>query len=467
MACQLPESQFVGVDFSERQVEMGRQVIQDLSLNNIRIEHANIMDVDQSRGAFDYIICHGVYSWVPDNVQEKILTISKENLTENGIAYVSYNTYPGWHMREMIRHMMIYHADQFEDTKERIEQARALMQFLESSVTTKNNYYGQLLKNEFDLIKRSQDSYLFHEHLEDINSPIYFYQFMERAEKHGLQYLAEADFGTMLTSGFPKQVAETLNRISRHIINTEQYMDFLRNRTFRQTLLCHKDRPLKRNLGAGDIQGLLVASSATTQPETVDLRPDIKQRYETPGGANAETAYPLTKAALKILNEYWPRAIDFSTLFDEATSRLKKLSIPASVNKQANIKVLLEDLLQCYTVNVVEFHTWQSDFVTEISEIPLVSKIAACQANNGSLVVNQRHEIVKLDPVSKELVKILDGTRNHDELLEYLTQCAAKGALVLEENGRKITETKKIKDALEAAMEQALPTLASSALLVG
>jgi methyltransferase-like protein len=290
---------------------------------------------------------------------------------------------------------------------------------------------------------------------------------MERAEKHGLQYLAEAEFGTMLTSGFLKQVTDTLNRISRHIINTEQYMDFLRHRTFRQTLLCHKERLLKRNLGARDIQGLLVASSATTKPETADLRPDIKQRYETPGGANAETAYPLTKAALKILNEYWPRAMDLNTLIDEATSRLKNLSIPASVDKQANIKVLLEDLLQCYTVNVVEFHTWQADFVTEISKMPTVGKIAAYQANSGSLVVNQRHEIVKLDPVSKALVKVLDGTRDHDELLEYLTQCAAEDEFVLEENGQKITETKKIKDALEAAMEKVLPTLATSALLVG
>jgi methyltransferase-like protein/2-polyprenyl-3-methyl-5-hydroxy-6-metoxy-1,4-benzoquinol methylase len=467
MAYQLPMSQFVGVDFSKRQVEMGRQVIQDLSLCNIRIEHANIMDVDQAWGVFDYIICHGVYSWVPDDAQEKILAISKENLAENGIAYVSYNAYPGWHMREMIRHMMLYHADQFEDTKERIEQARALMQFLESSVPTENNYYGQLLKNEFDLIKRSQDSYLFHEHLEDINVPIYFYQFMERAEKNGLQYLAEADFATMLTSGFSKQISETLNRISRRIINTEQYMDFLRNRTFRQTLLCNKGLPLKRNVGAEDVHGLLVASAATPEPELVDLGPDKKQVFQTGNGFKAETDYPLTKAALKILKDHWPRGVDFSDLAQEATSCSRASYAIGDVEEQQSTIVLCQDLLQCYTGNVVEFHTWQADFVTEISKTPMVSKLAAYQANNGPLVVNQRHELIKLDPVSKALVKTLDGTRNHVELSEYLTKCAVEGALVLEENGRKITETKKIKDALEAAMEKALTTLASSALLMG
>jgi methyltransferase-like protein len=167
------------------------------------------------------------------------------------------------------------------------------------------------------------------------------------------------------------------------------------------------------------------------------------------------------------LKDHWPRAIDFSALFHEATSCLRASSAISNVEEQQSTKVLCQDLLQCYTGNVVEFRTWQADFVTEISKKPLVGKLAAYQTNNGSLVVNQRHELVKLDPVSKELVKVFNGTRDHDELLEHLTQCATEGALVLEENGQKITETKKIEDALEAAMEKALPTLASSALLVG
>lgn len=116
---------------------------------------------------------------------------------------------------------------------------------------------------------------------------------------------------------------------------------------------------------------------------------------------------------------------------------------------------------------MVEFHIWQADFITEITDTPLVSKLAAYQANFSSLAVNQRHELINLDPVSKTLVNVFDGTRDQDELLDYLTQCVAKGALVLEENRRKIKETEMINDALEAAMEKALPTLASSAMLVG
>ena len=79
-----------------------------------------------------------------------------ENLAPQGIAYVSYNTYPGWHMREMICHMMRYHADQFRDTDERIAQARALIDFLAGSVPT-NSYYGLLLRDELGLVRQVSD----------------------------------------------------------------------------------------------------------------------------------------------------------------------------------------------------------------------------------------------------------------------------------------------------------------------
>lgn len=77
------------------------------------------MDIDDSLGRFDYILTHGVYSWVPPAVQEKILRLCASNLTEHGVAYVSYNVNPGWSMRGMLRDMMCYHASRFEDPRER------------------------------------------------------------------------------------------------------------------------------------------------------------------------------------------------------------------------------------------------------------------------------------------------------------------------------------------------------------
>jgi len=180
IAFNFPGSEFVGIDLSRHQVEEAQHAIHALGLRNIRVEQASIMEIDDSWGQFDYIICHGVFSWVEADVQDRILTIAARNLSPEGVAYISYNTYPGWHMREMVRHMMRYHAEQFDQPQEQVDQARALLTFL-ASASSDMGPYNQLLTSEAERLSGSPDSYLFHEHLERTNLPIYFHEFIERA----------------------------------------------------------------------------------------------------------------------------------------------------------------------------------------------------------------------------------------------------------------------------------------------
>ncbi|MGD8938530.1 MAG: class I SAM-dependent methyltransferase, partial [Gammaproteobacteria bacterium] len=322
MAYHLPKSEFIGIDLSARQTQEAQTTITDLQLSNIKIEQASIMDIDGSWGSFDYIICHGVYSWVANEVQDKILSVASENLDLNGIVYVSYNVYPGWHMRDMVRRMMHYHSNQFESSEQRIDQARALINFLASSTST-DSYYGALLQNELNLLQRCNDSYLFHEHLEEHNSPIYFYEFNERAKENNLQYLGESDFFTMINNRLPEEVSQTLEKISPDIIRREQYMDFLRNRFFRQTLLCHNHHALKRDISSEVLKQMLIASPLKPEPELVDFSPNKNQIFRSPNGFTINTDFPLTKAALTILSKNWPSAMHINTLLKEVHSRIK------------------------------------------------------------------------------------------------------------------------------------------------
>lgn len=466
MAYHLPESEFVGIDLSKREVEMGQKIIRDLDLKNIRIQHSNIMDIDGSFGVFDYIIAHGVYSWVPDVVQDKVLAVSRANLAPKGIAYISYNTYPGWHIREMIRHMMLYHTNRFKETKERIEQARALMDFLASSAPTENDYFGLLLKSELDLIRRAEDWYIFHDHLEENNSPVYFYQFMEQAQTHGLQYLAEAQFSTMLASGFPRGVEETLMGISKDIIEAEQYMDFLRNRLFRQTLLCHMNLSFRRTLVADNLEEILIASQADPAGEPIDLNPGIKQVFRAPNGARVNTDFPMTKAALVVLRRAWPEAMNLNTLIKKSKKLLQENLDHYEMAAIEERETLGEDLLYCFAGNAIEFHTWQADFVTEVSEQPMASPLAAYQARHDLPITNQRHECVNLDSVSKELLKAMDGHRNHRAILDHLVKRAEDGAFALEETDKQISGKNYLRHALKSTMEEIMRNLAKSALLL-
>jgi methyltransferase-like protein/2-polyprenyl-3-methyl-5-hydroxy-6-metoxy-1,4-benzoquinol methylase len=460
----LPASEFVGVDYSARQVEDGRQTIAALGLANVSLRHASITDIDSSWGLFDYIICHGVYSWVPPTVKEGILRVARENLAPEGVAYISYNTYPGWHWREMIRRMMLYHGEQFAEIPKKVEQARALIEFLAKAVPTENNPYGLFLKSELEIIKRSKDYYLVHDHLEEVNTPVYFHEFCEAAGRQGLQYLAEAEFGTMLASGFPAEVAETLKRISPDIVKTEQYMDFLRNRFFRQTLLCHREAKLTRHVGPDNVKNFLVDSAADGQTKPIDLAPETRVRFQTPAGASVDTNHPLTKAALVVLREAWPQAVGPDELVRLAC---EKSGVTGYHHEQMKL-ILAGALLSCYSARVVEFHTWQADFTPKVSDQPRASRLARHQASQGQgIVVNCRHETTPVDAVGQQLLVLLDGTRGRAELLEELRQLVKRGVLQVNQDGKPVTNQVIIDYSLRQAMEAGLAKMAAAALLIG
>jgi methyltransferase-like protein len=465
MAFHLPNSEFIGVELAPRQAERAQKAVEDLNLNNVRVVNASIMDVDRSWGTFDYIISHGVYSWVPDEVRDMLLTVSSRNLAPQGITYVSYNTYPGWHLRGMVRDMMLFHANQFADPQQSIAQARALVDFLGRSVA-KDRFHGLLIQEELNHLRECSDSYVYHDYLEKVNAPVYFHQFAAMAGKHGLQYLAEAEFNTMFAGGFSKETAETLEQISQDLIHTEQYMDFVRNRFFRQTLLCHGELTPKRDLGPECLTGLLVASAARPEPEPVKLLPGEQQSFRTPKGVSILTDHSLTKAGLLVLSRKWPRAMDLDALCREALSLLPSSSSLTENEFQRHRRVFLEYLLKCYAAGSLEVRSWQADFLTEVSERPKVSALAQYLVAHGLPVVNQRHHVVHLDPPTQRLCLFLDGTRDRTELLLHFTELVAEGALTVRLDGDPLTNPHQIRDVMADGLERALANLARAALLV-
>ena len=466
MAAGFPGSRFVGVELSARQVADGQALIEAGRLKNIELRHMSIAHVKADFGEFDYIITHGVYSWVPDAVQEKILEICRANLAPDGVAYVSYNTYPGWHFRGMIRDMMLYHTRHLADPMACAAQARALLDFLAQSVPTEKNAYGIILKNELDLLRNLKDYYLIHDHLEEANRPIYFYEFAERAARVGLQYLGEADLSAMLTSNFPKQVADTLKQVSNDIVRTEQYMDFLRNRTFRQTLLCRKEVSLKRNLGPSDMQNFYLASPAKPVSADLDISSSKPEQFRNQAGHTLTASKPLVKAVFKHLSDIWPQAASFHDLLAAARARVAPMLVQDASAHTGEAAALGADLLTAYTMNMVELHSQKQDFVTEVGAHPMVSALVRGQVRLRNTVTNARHELLTLDAFNLQLVMLLDGKRDRKALLDELVKLVKAGTLVAQQDGKPIKEGESLGNVLSEFMEKSLQNFAKAALLV-
>jgi methyltransferase-like protein/cyclopropane fatty-acyl-phospholipid synthase-like methyltransferase len=459
MAASLPESRFLGIDLSPRQISQGQAVIDAVGIANIELRPLSILDVDASFGQFDYIICHGVYSWVPPAVQDKILDICRRNLAPGGVAYVSYNTYPGWHARGMVREMMCFHAMQFADPATRVAQARAFLDFLVTSVPTNDKAYARAIADEAELVRPEADYYLFHEHLEEVNQPLYFHQFAERLAAKGLQYLGEAWFHTN-PEKFPPDVQEVLGRLSTDLVSLEQYVDFLENRTFRRTLLCQKEVRLDRAPSLTTVENLQVGALVRPVSPEPDLSAGAVEEFRSDDGSTASTNIPMVKAALLELFAAWPMTLSFEQLWTAACDRLKSVDEKLESGPRQD---LAEALLRCYLSNMVSLHVRPGRFVVPSGDRPKATALARHQAATGAPIANLRHRLVHLQDGDRAVLAYLDGSRDRSSIATALAGAVANGALVLdgsEADGQ--TPVPAVSEWLSGSLDR----LARSALLV-
>jgi methyltransferase-like protein/ubiquinone/menaquinone biosynthesis C-methylase UbiE len=462
MACGLPESEFVGIDLAARPIAFGKGMIEDLGLANIRLLHGSITDISADWGKFDYLIAHGLYSWVPPDIQRHLLTLCREFLAPQGIAFVSYNALPGGHLRNMLREMMLFHTRGFESAEERVKQAMAFVRFL-AEAHDSDDPYRVWLRSEFDGILAHSEGHLYHDELAELNEPLYFTQFIERAAAHELQYLAEADYFEMFAYGFNMSTRQTLERLGANRIAREQYLDFLKCRRFRQTLLCHREVCLSNEPRPEIIEGFLISSLAECKTTPLNLNPGVNMLYQTPKGAKCETDFPLGKAALAVLGEIGPMPFSFDELLSQAHNRLREAGIRDESNGPIRER-FSSFLLQLYSAGVVELRAGLAPITRTVSDRPVASALARWQAQHGDVATTAFHIAVKLeDEIGRSLLMWLDGTQDRKALVEKIWRLLeSRKALVVPAGG----ETAARQD-LAQKLEKNLEKLAGLGLLVG
>jgi len=480
MAYGLPDSEFVGVDLSPRQIAIGQTAVRDLGLSNITLHAADIMEIGPQWGEFDYIIAHGVYSWAPPEVADRLLAVCRQNLAPHGVAYVSYNVYPGWHMLGALRDMMLYRVKEIAEPQEQAARAREFLEFLVEAVEPDDPYgtlgeaYKQLLQSYAGFVTRERqqdkdgDELLLHDELATVNTAVYFHQFIAHAGQHGLQYLSEADFARVMPTNLPPDVMQQIRQMAGSVIEVEQYMDFVRNRTFRQTLLCHAEAPVRRSIG-GDLSAFYVASYAQPQKGEVDIRSTAVAQFQGPDGAVLTSDHPVTKAAMLHLAEIAPVALPFLDLLEIARAQVYGRAAAQTPDDQ-DARLLAMNILQAYSYSarLVELHVYQPPFVRYVSQRPLAAPLARRQLAQGqSKVTNLRHERVKLDAIGQALLPYLDGEHDGEALLAQLQAHAAAGELTLADGRPLPINTPQFQEKLGREMHFSLQWLAWAALLVG
>jgi cyclopropane fatty-acyl-phospholipid synthase-like methyltransferase len=462
MAQTMPNASFLGVDLSPVQIAQGKAAAQALRVANVELQTLNLTAVDDSFGLFDYIICHGIYSWVTASVRDKILEICSRNLTPSGVAYVSYNIYPGWHQRRMLREMMLYHIQGITDPTEQVRQARALLDFVVHSATPDDGPYALYLRAESKKFEKFPDTYLFHDYLAEENHPVYFHEFVAHSASAGLRYLSHAMFSNEETRLSP-DARQVIGRLGPDVIRREQYVDFVLNRTFRQSLLCHAGLMTCDSPSPEAVRSLRLVAMARPENPTPDLLSDSHEPFLTCHGDKLMIDEPLLKAALFALYQLWPR----SASFEELWAATLKLLGRSKVTEPADRTEFATRLLLCHMVRLVNLHTFDPPIATEPGDQACATALARRNAAAGARVVSLRNHIAVLEEIDRLVLPLLDGTRDQAAIVDNLASEVAAGKLKLKADGDLIVEPAEVRKALEQTVKSSLQRIAYQALLMG
>ncbi len=445
IAMQLPKSQCFGVDISGVQIDRGNALIKKLQLKNIKLEKNILLKVGGKIRKFDYIICHDVFSNVGEEEQKRILQFGKDYLSNQGVMCISYDVSPGADPAQSMRDMVRFHAQRFKDIEERIQQSRALMSFVvredQDVADPKKMLAGQAVN--------MGDADIVHRFLDPHRSVFSFIEFTQHAEENGLQFLAEADFSTMLLNQLPSDLADTLMRISDDVMQLEQYLDYVRNRNFRITLLCHDSIKIDRAIDSEKIKQLKVAANL----QLVSKLDDSTVRFRSLNGVDIASHNVVTTAAFDQLQKHWPKSCDYE--------ELEKLS-QASDNPNS----LDMDLLQAYGINAIRLSTIDLPIANAVSAKPLASALSRLQAATNSYVTNMMHQLVALDEPIRQLLMLCNGRRTLDDLTKAMVAMADEGVLQLRFEDQVITDQAKLFQYLQQALPAMLNQLKQLALLV-
>jgi methyltransferase-like protein len=338
---------------------------------------------------------------------------------------------------------------------------------LATSVSRQDGPYGMMLKEEVELLRNKSDSYLFHEHLEPSNEPLYFHQFVGRAAAADLRFLGEAEPSSMASFSFPEEVRQTLRGLSADLLQSEQYLDFLHNRTFRQSLLCHSSVTPRHAIQPERAALFHFASSLHPEEGDPDTTSAAPVKFEGRGGISITTEDPLVKTALVLLREAWPGWVAFDLLLDEARSRLEGAG--GTIGTREEDRSLLGGRLLTYYLagHFVEVHATTPSFAVAYGKRPEASAVARYQARKGRFVTSLRHEVVQLSDAEGQLLTLLDGTRARSDLAEELVRLVDAGTLTPQRDRQPVTDPAEVREVVTNALEGMLQRLANNALLVG
>lgn len=457
----LPDASFVGIDLAPSQIADARADAVGVGVSNVEFHAVDVRHLPADLGPFDYIVCHGVYSWVPDDAREAILRICRDHLSPNGLAYVSYNTYPGWHARGMLRSMFARVVPD-GDAADRAGSTRTFLDLLERFVPDTLPLHTWL-QSEINLLRHYSDRYLFFEHLVEENTPFYFSDFMDRAHAFDLVHVGDAE----VASGLRRQVGDDGSRaitertperdsLYEAHIEAQQMLDHLTLRHFRRSLLTHRshvDRLVPEfdaeRVGSCFVSLEKVRTNELGESEIeldVDAADGLEVSLDENGRFVVTSGDPVPIVAMWTLAGSSRRGMSIDDLVAAVSSQVDGSEVRRQVHQWA---------LDTFLEGGVQLSRWPRPTAYVLPDRPATSRCARWQAAQmRRSVTNLRHEELEIDDLDRVLITSMDGSRDVSEIVEAGLIALTDGTVEVVVDDETVTDAELLRDLVETKMQR-------------
>lgn len=461
-----PGATFVGVDASRVHVARANEAKARLGLTNVRFEVGDVraLGLEGQGEPFDFIVSHGVYSWVPADARQAILACCRERLAPAGLAYVSYNIYPGWKARGTVRDVLMRAVGGIENPAARAEKAKQIAFELRRSIPDTRHPYPALFASELEIVGRAGLSYILHEYLSEENEPVYFRDFVAAAREQGLDYVGDA-LVRRPDPEVPAPLRAALDAASSAEIEAAHLGDVLSNRQFRASVLCAAGARGARRASPESVWELSAAASLAPPASPPTFEPGVAEKFRGDDEAEVSVANALTKAALRVLRGLWPAGLPAPELVARATEVLAAHGAPAP--SAADIGRLQRDLLLIYRTGQGELRVREPAFrvAQAPGARPMLTRLARHEAAERSSLTSPAHGLVRLDRIEHRIAVGLDGTRDVEALIGPLVRGIAAGDPPLEIGGSAITDPVLLEPLVRGLVARAVDKLGAWGLL--
>ena len=414
MAYGLPGARFVGIELAAGPAGKGRQLADALGLSNVDLRQHDILDIPAGLGEFDFIIAHGVYSWVPEPVRDAVMSVFARHLAPHGIAYLNFNALPGGHLRSLARDMMQFRLSVFDDPEAHGEDAVRFVRLV-AAAQPDGSPYRRILEEEIGRFEQNPLGVLFHDDLVPAHRAFHFRNVVGHAARHGLRYLCEARPADVHPGRYPASIRAAVHRFGGGRIAREQCFDFLVCQMYRCSLFCREGVATAPVRELDGMHGLRVAAELRPATTPADLTDGVAATYLAPDGAGVRLDDSAAKAALEILAEHWPASVESELLLRDARKRAGRLGRPTQLERRE----FAEFLATHHAMGFTDLHTWEPPMATAGGERPVASALARIEIERGARVTSLRHRQVEIDdPIAAAVLARLDGTRDVPALHE-------------------------------------------------